>query len=362
MKRILIPIILFYFLLFWGCEHERNITPPELRPEGWIALGLDNVQVNRLELVGDWLYACANKDGLYRIHHPANEGDQWQFLGLADERIAPGDFGITDVVSLKDTIVAGNSGNFAPDIPGIYRSINDGRTWVVSDSGFIKNEIYTSSAFVRRLVQSPLDPRMLLAGGRSAFLLYLSLDFGRSWNMIFDLLQGEVSFHVVGFHPRQENEIWVGGRIPNSGRPLLYRSTDLGTSWRELLQRPHDPNGPWDEVNDIAFDQEDDETVYISMNQVIIKTTNSGESWFTSLDTLKAGVFWNVTASPFGESLIACSTHSLYYTADRGNAWRTFAAAPENIPYMKDLVVDWDRRILYVSTYNPSRGLYKLYF
>ncbi len=73
MRSTLIPItILFYSLILLGCDKDKRVTPPEPRPEGWIAFGLDNVRINRLVLAGDWLYACANKDGLYRIHHPAS--------------------------------------------------------------------------------------------------------------------------------------------------------------------------------------------------------------------------------------------------------------------------------------------------
>jgi photosystem II stability/assembly factor-like uncharacterized protein len=364
-KNAFIQLLLSCFLIFGGCEHDKIITPP--RPEGWIALELSNVQVNRLVLSGDWLYACANKGGLYRIKHPANEGDQWQFLGLADARIEIGDFGVTDVIILNDTIVVGNSGNFAPDIAGIYRSINDGMSWVVSDSGFIKNQIYTSSAFVRRLAQSPFEPQMILAGCRGAFLLYLSYDFGRSWNMIFDLFDGAISFHAVGFHPSRQNEIWVGGRVPNSGRPLLYRSTDLGATWEELLKRPHAPGDPrqWDNVKEIVFDPADEQMVFVCMNRVILTTTDSGNSW-TPSDTLISPLH-SLSLNPFNnQEFIAGAFDTLYHSLDGMQSWAVLETTPESVDTdMRTLAVDWQKRILYVATYSvlsPLKGVYKLYF
>ena len=63
-----------------------------------------------------------------------------------------------------------------------------------------------------------------------------------------------------------------------------------------------------------------------------------------------------------GKELIACASDSLFKTVDGGNSWTAFATKPENDNYMKDLIVDWETRSLYVSIYNPSNGVYKLYF
>lgn len=333
--------------------------------EGWIALGLDDVQVNRLVLAGDWLYACASKDGLYRIKHPANEGDQWQFLGLADERIEPGNFGIVDVVTLDDTIVVGNSGNFAPDIPGIYRSIDDGRIWVASDSGFFKNEI-TSSAFVRRLAQSPFDPRMLAAGCSFGPKVYISKNFGESWIPVFNFApDAEALFSTIGFHPRIHGEIWAGGAVvPIYSNPILFRSTDLGETWNDVLNRPPDPNLS-DRINDIAFDPEDEQTVYVCMNRVILKTMDSGNTW-TASDTLLSGLH-SLSLNPFNsQELIAGASDSLYHTLDGTQSWTVLETTPESVDTaMRTLAVDWQKRILYVATFSllsPLKGVYKLYF
>lgn len=358
-----ISAFLLVSLIFLGCEHDSIVTPPEPRPEGWVSLGLEDKTVNRLVLAENWLFACAGKDGLYRIKHPASPGDEWQFLGLGDlDVVVPGLFGVTDLVAIEDTLIAAIwSGT---ETPGIFRSVDDGVTWLVSDSGFVTDRSYPSSGVIRRLVRSPLNSHLLVAGCQGDRVIYLSENLGLSWRLSFSFgVGGEFSFRTVGLHPNQVNEIWAGGVIPNSGLPLLYRSDDSGNSWQKVLEHPHDPYDFPDEVNDIAFDQENDNTVYVCLDRIIIKTTDSGANWFTSLDTVETGVFWNISTNPnAGNELIACATDSLYDTTDRGLIWTAFESAPGNQPPMKDMVIDWDRRILYVSTFNPSRGVFELYF
>lgn len=366
MRKKIMAILLCTFFSF-RCDHDKFVSPPQPRPEGWISLGLADKTINRLVLTGDWLYACANKDGLFRIKHPANPGDEWQFLGLGDLGVAvPGLVGVNDVVSQNDTIIVGiTSGNFLPEISGIFRSFDDGRSWVASDSGFVTDQIYTGTGVVRRLVQSSFNSSTVLAGCIEQYAVYQSDDFGSSWKSILSFeIGGGYSFHVIGLHPTQEQEIWAGGAILGQLRkPLLYRSEDLGGTWKSVLEHPLDPYDFPDEVNDIAFDPENEHSVYVCLDQIILKTTDSGANWVTSLDTLDMGVFWNISTNPHAASeLNACATHSLYHTADWGVTWTTFESAPGNQPSMKDMVIDWARRILYVSTYNPSRGVFQLYF
>ena len=85
--KISFCVILITLLLFNlpGCASDAGMEP-EPRPEGWVFMGLADKEIHRVRLFGDYLYACANRDGLYRIN-VQQDGAEWQFLGLADSTL-----------------------------------------------------------------------------------------------------------------------------------------------------------------------------------------------------------------------------------------------------------------------------------
>lgn len=366
MQKIFMFILLSLILL--GCEHDAIVTPPEPRPEGWVSLGLEDKTVNRLVLAGDWLYACAGKDGLYRLKYPQNSGDDWQFLGLGDLDVSQEDFesGVIDVVSYNDTLVAGvwsrKSDSFTP---GIFRSFDDGLTWIPSDSGFVKDAIIPSSGIVLRLQQSLSNPRLLVAGcSGDRRQVYISTDLGKTWQLKLSV-RGARTFHAIGLHSNLSSEIWAGGRGGIESIPFLYHSSDLGETWQDFSEQIRVSDRAFDNVLDFAFDPNNNQTLYICKLRVVLKTTDYGISW-SATDTLQSGL-QSLSINPYGSNeLIACANDSLYQTFDGGLSWTVLERTPESLETaMNTMAVDWQRRILYVATYNffsPLHKVYKLYF
>ncbi len=360
LKVLVFSLFTIWLLMFFSCQREKEITgPEEPRPQGWIAMGLENIEVNRIKVIGDWVYACTRQNGLLRTPNNLSAEADWHYLGLANLRVEIGYFfGLTDVIALEETLVVSvNSGNFSPVVSGIYRSVDDGKTWVKSDSGFYTDEYHEGTANVIRLIQSPLDPRYLLAACcETPALAYLSKDFGRSWKLLFPNTTA-ITFYAAAFHPLNLNEFWVGGHT-SMGRPLLYRSTDQGNTWQEVLKWPYG----WqvsDMVNDIVFEPRQGQILYICMNYFILTTTDAGQTWITS-DSLYS-VLWNMDINPYNiNELIACGSDSLYHTIDNGNNWILLSIGPKNFA-MNKLAIGWENRILYINTYK-SKGIFKLFF
>ncbi|MDZ7319991.1 MAG: hypothetical protein ONB11_12595 [candidate division KSB1 bacterium] len=347
-----------------SCQRGKEITRPEQpRPQGWIAMGLENLQVNRIKVIGDWVYACTRQNGLLRSPHNLAAEADWHYLGLANLRVDVGyQEGLTDIVSLEDTlIVSVRSGNFSPAVSGIYRSIDDGKTWIKSDSGFYTDQYYKGTANVIRLIQSSQNPRYLLAVCSGGPLVYLSQDFGRAWKLIFSIFSG-ITFYAAAFHPLSLNELWVGGNS-NRGLPLLYNSTDQGTTWQEMLRWPYYPDVQ-DMVNDIVFNPYHGKPLYVCMNHFILTTTDAGQTWVKS-DTLKTGLC-NLDINPHNANeLIACGSKNLYKSIDGGHNWTVLTQGPPDL-FMINMAIDWDKRILYVNTcefrLEISAGIFKLFF
>ncbi|KAA3658205.1 MAG: hypothetical protein DWQ10_11640 [Calditrichaeota bacterium] len=357
-------LLLILFLMVSSCK-DSGTKPPDY-PVEWTFLGLEGMLIDKLVLSKGKLYACAGREGLFRLNNPSGNDTQWEYLGLADARI--GDHrGVSDVVTLNDTLLVSHyASSDHYNKAGISRSRDNGKTWTAIDSGFIKNTQYPTSAFLLTLDQSPFNSDIVIAGCVSDCSdIYLSKDFGLSWETKDILpLKANVRFDIARFHPTNENEIWAGMNIEyDTVRPFLYRSVDFGENWQTIIERPYDPDAPSEYLEDIAFSSEENSTIYVAIQQTIIKSIDFGTTWTTSFDTLDSGIFWNITNHPNDRNqLIACSTDSLYQTVDAGKTWTALVAKPENTEMMKDLVVDWSNKMLYVNTYNPSNGIYRLHY
>ncbi|KAA3610663.1 MAG: hypothetical protein DWQ05_21845 [Calditrichaeota bacterium] len=359
-------IYLLHLLFLFTSSCKDSSTGPPDRPIEWSFLGLDGIHLERLVLSEGKLYACAGKNGLFRLNTPSGNDNEWEFLGLADERLEDHK-GVSDVVTLNDTLLVSHwAGTDHFDKAGISRSSDNGMSWTAIDNGFIKNIQYPTSAFLLTLDQNLLNPDLVIAGSFSDCTdVYFSKDFGLSWNAFSNVVPWtQKPFNIAHFHPKNENEIWVGMNVITSTvRPFLYRTVDFGESWQSIIEYPYNPDAPGVYLEDIAFSISESNTVFAALSKVLLKSMDSGVTWTTAIDTLDSGIFWNIIGNPTdGDQYIACTTDSLYQTFDEGKTWETLMAKPENTRMMKDLVVDWNNKMLYVNTYNPSNGVYRLRF
>jgi len=327
----------------------------------WQSLGLEGKLVSNLVFIGDYLYATAGRDGLYRINRKLSNA-QWEYLGLADTSIERTlESGVTDVASVAGHLLVSYVAGYQHQKRGIYRSTDNGFTWLPSDSGMITTPEYPTPSQVLSSETSAVDPRIIF-GGTSVSLIYSSSNGGLLWRQITGTVGASAFNYAIRFNLSKPNEVWVGGE---TGRfaPYLLHSMDLGLNWQHISFPPN--IGPYtydNAVYDIAIDPANDSILYFGMLGVIVKTTDKGQT-FQRILGWEDGIYrhWRLAINPSNPQELLATGFYLYRTTDGSKSWQRITP-PDNRNNLYALAVDWSRRVLYVSASSPGNGIYKLEF
>jgi hypothetical protein len=341
-------------LLHMNCK-DYGVAPPA---PNWEPLGLEGKLVSRLRLIDDNLYACATRDGLYRLNLQSTNA-HWEYLGLGDSLVERElEKGVTDIVVVGSDLLVSYAASEYLGHHGIYRSTDAGLSWQPSDSGLYTSPTTIVTSLVTSLGYSPQAPGVLFAAMSDA--IYKSNDSGHFWILVDGNPQASSTIYAVKFNPQNVNEIWAA---EETGRfaPYVRLSTDQGLSWDRI---PFPPNiGPYtydNAVYDIAFDKANDSVLYFGMLGVIVKSTDKART-FQRILGWEDGIYrhWRLAMNPSNAQEILASGFYLYRTLDGGNTWQRIRP-----PFFEiyALAVDWQQRVLFVSVSSPENGVYKLRF
>lgn len=351
--KTLLAFIFVILLLQLSCKN--NSIVPEIGK--WELLGLEGKLVNDLKLVDNYLYACAGRDGLFRLNLNGSSKD-WEYLGLADTRVERQlDAGVTGVILVNNTLIVSYRASEFIQKHGIYRSPDNGANWFPSDSGMFTSPIQSVTSFVSSIEQSPYSPDLIFINLSNA--IYKSIDQGIFWTLVNG--NPEAVSHNYVFKFIKKDEIWAGGE---TGRfaPYLLKSIDGGESWSDYIWFPEN-FGPFyvdNAVYDIAIDPADENTLYFGMLGVIGKTTDKGET-FQRILGWDDGIYryWRLGMNPANPKEIFATGFYLYRTLDGGETWQKIEP-----PFYEiyALAVNWKQRIVYVSVSSPENGIYRMQF
>lgn len=312
------------------------------------------------------LYAAAHNGDIYRT---TGDGSTWEPLnaGLPDGySVAGGQLAMT-----ADTPAA----LFYAD-DGVYRSVDGGTTWQMSDNGISalniqgvavdpgmparvfashwRNRIYHSEdggtlwnyallpqgVTARRIAVAPGDPNILYAG-TEAHGVYRSTDGGGHWEAASAGIPPEDYDYVVDLAVAPDDPAHVVAAL-DIGR--IYHSTNGGLSW--TMAYDHD-----DSLRDVRFTPEGGTTVWVSSQYDLLKSTDGGETWTIPVVTgLPSNASKNALAvHPTDGDRLYVSTFisnmsttqgGIYRSTDGGATWESLSTGLPNNVAIDDIWID----------------------
>jgi photosystem II stability/assembly factor-like uncharacterized protein len=226
---------------------------------------------------------------------------------------------------------------------GVWKTVDSGTHWEPVSDGFFK----TSS--VGALAVADSDPNVVYAGMGEACVrgnasngdgVYKSLDGGKTWRH----MGLEQTYHIgaVRVNPKNPDIVYVAalGHLwgPNEERGV-YRSTDGGATWKQVLTR-----GPDAGAVDLAMDPSNPRVLYATFWQVrrnpyrfdsggpgsgLWKSTDGGDHWtdISRAPGLPKGVLGRigVTVSPANPervwALVEAADGGVFRSDNGGRTW-----------------------------------------
>jgi photosystem II stability/assembly factor-like uncharacterized protein len=229
----------------------------------------------------------------------------------------------------------------------IYQTEDGGATWHRL-AKLAKNE----DLILDNIVVDQSDPKTLLIGAwvldHPDGGLFISHDSGQSWTEV-DAMKGQ-SIRALTQAP-SNSKIWIAGTLKG-----VFRSEDGGVHWAQIT-----PLGSMElhEVESIAIDPKDPQTIYAGTWHLPWKTTDSGANWHN----IKQGLIedsdvFSIIIDPIVPSVVYTSACSGIYRSDSGGElYHKIQGIPMTARRTRVLMLDpTNHNTVYAGT---TEGLYK---
>lgn len=237
-------------------------------------------------------YAVSTPPSVY--WHAASEGLPSDVQALVAHPSHPG------TPSLPTTLYAGTWGS------GIYRSMDNGATWLTATVG-ITLPIYVSGG----LAVNPVTPTILFAGDYYGTLsgvgIYRSTNDGGSWTVSL----ADANIETLLVHPLTPTLVLAGDREDG-----LYLSVDGGDTWQTTSL-------PAPRIQALAAASSPPGSIYAGADDELYLSGDGGISW--TLASTLASTVESLTVHPITPTLIYAGTrsHGVWRSADGGASWIT---------------------------------------
>jgi photosystem II stability/assembly factor-like uncharacterized protein len=238
---------------------------------------------------------------------------------------------------------------------GIHRFERNG-----PDSSWSLRASSLADQHVSALLWEPRSGR-LFAGAHGDGGLRVSADGGATWAACMNGIDSQ-HIYTLAAQYRGDRAVIFAGTEPSA----LYRTDDLGSSWRELAalrevpgqeQWTFPPPPHLAHVKNVAFHALEPETLYVCIEQgALLKSVDDGRTWFeeagyASADDLFHNDNHRVLIKPSDpRALFMCGGEGLYSSVDAGHSWTHLTDRHHRVGYPDALFLDpRDDDVLYMA-------------
>lgn len=270
-----LSFVLFVCLVLSACSGDGD--PAYGNRVEYAFEGLDGHVVTRLYQHENRLFAATNR-GLYT----KGTTGEWLATGLTQKEVL-------DVVILDDDhLIASARETDAEGVTSdqLLESTDGGENWnsIAHDFGAEAPETLFGLYY---------DAGNKALYGTGVEALAVSLDEGRSWELLNGFWGGFGQPKYILRHNPATNDIWYGGQ--NGMEQLALERYSLDTeqakSFRDLMPNPSVVYG-------IVFDPDNDTGVYVSGEGGIVKTENNGDDWRALIGEVDYRFYFDLAIDP----------------------------------------------------------------
>ncbi len=334
----------------------------------WTAItsGIPTTDIRRIEIAvtpasNDYVYlvACKSDNGLRGVYLSTDAGDNFSLLAdspnmlthSADGSGSGGqgwyDLSIAVPNNDKNTILIGGVST--------WKTTNLGVNWSLSNFWYDNGQVPDVHADQHDFHFT--KDHILLVGNDGG--VYSSTDKGTSWNWLSEGLgitqyykissSSQVLDHIIGGAQdngtmiKKKNGTWidvVGGDgmkclFDPTDDDIIYasiqngsivKSTNNGTNWKKINDENNDneyddinEGGPW--VTPFDLDPNNNNNIYVGMNQYLWKSTDGGKN-FTKKTLGNSNAFEEVYVAKSNSNYVyACTESQFYRSTDKGETW-----------------------------------------
>ncbi len=300
--------------------------------------------------------------------------------------IGPGGGGwLTAITVINDDVVY-----VGCDVGGIYKSTDQGNTWVIKNAGL-------STYFIQDIAYDPTNPNILYLATREG--IFKSTDAGENWVIKRSGFPAENDYNYsapiidIVVDQNSPNILYAGVGLRRNGfreldgyhwetsviKGAIYKSTDYGENWTIIYNTGIDNEAM---IYSLAIDPLNSNIIYTATSKGVYKSIDAGATWSPINTGLPHELTMNIVINPSDSNILYVTLYAepsatssdwfggVYKSTNAGNSWifksnglaqETGASHGFTSNYTTLLIDENHPNILYTGNYcwTPDPGVYK---